>query len=66
MNAGPQNGIRINGSLSFRGKQKCKEYFEYIDADKDGKLNFEDFRAMKAYGNRPLEGNVVHHPVLTT
>ena len=60
--AGPQNGIRINGRLSFRGKQKCKEYFEYMDG-KDGMVNFEDFRAMKAFGNRTIDNNVVHDPV---
>lgn len=40
----PQTGIRMNGGLSFRGKEKAEEYFESIDIDKDGQLNYEDFR----------------------
>lgn len=39
-----QNGIRINGKLSFRGKEKAAELFDVVDIDRDGYLNFEDFR----------------------
>jgi hypothetical protein len=39
-----QTGIRVNGELSFRGKEKAAEYFDFLDVDKDGFLNFEDFR----------------------
>lgn len=39
-----QTGIRIQGMLSFRGKDKAAEYFDVIDADHDGFLNYEDFR----------------------
>lgn len=40
----PNNGICINGKLSFRGKQKAEEYFNAIDSDKDGFVNYEDLR----------------------
>lgn len=39
-----QTGIRMKGLLSFRGKEKAAEYFDVIDVDKDGFLNYEDFR----------------------
>ena len=39
-----QTGIRMKGELSFRGKEKAEEYFDSIDIDKDGFLNYEDFR----------------------
>jgi hypothetical protein len=39
-----QPGIRIKGKLSFRGKKKARELFDRLDEDKDGKLQFEDFR----------------------
>lgn len=40
----PQTGINIGGQLSFRGKEKAAEYFNLIDTDKDGYVNFEDLR----------------------
>lgn len=39
-----QTGIRMKGMLSFRGVEKAAEYFDVIDADHDGYLNYEDFR----------------------
>jgi hypothetical protein len=45
----PSSGIRMKGKLSFRGKEKAEEYFDVMDLDRDGFLNFEDFRGM-AYG----------------
>lgn len=39
-----QTGIRMQGYLSFRGKEKAAEYFDLLDVDKDGYLNYEDFR----------------------
>lgn len=42
----PQTGIRMRGQLSFRGKEKASEYFDTIDIDHDGQLNYEDFRGM--------------------
>ena len=44
----PLSGININGKLSFRGIEKSYEYFDRLDEDHDGFLNFGDFRAMKA------------------
>lgn len=46
-----QTGIRMKGQLSFRGKEKAAEYFDLLDIDKDGFLNYEDFRGMKSHHN---------------
>eukprot|EP01032_Pedospumella_encystans_P019065 gene19065-21685_t len=46
-----QTGIRMKGQLSFRGKEKAAEYFDILDIDKDGHLNYEDFRAVEAFSN---------------
>jgi len=43
-----QTGIRMKGQLSFRGKEKAAEYFDLLDIDKDGHLNYEDFRGLFA------------------
>ena len=43
-NVSLQTGIRMKGQLSFRGKEKAAEYFDMLDIDKDGYLNYEDFR----------------------
>lgn len=43
-NSGVQTGIRMKGQLSFRGKEKAAEYFDLLDIDQDGYLNYEDFR----------------------
>ena len=40
----PQSGIRINGQLSFRGKQMAEEYFRRLDENEDGFLDFTEFR----------------------
>ena len=42
-----QTGIRMKGQLSFRGKEKALEHFDYMDMDRDGFLNYEDFRGEK-------------------
>lgn len=55
----PQTGIRLHDQLSFRGKQKAEEYFKFADTDRDGLLNFEDIRAMKAFSN---EKGLAHTP----
>lgn len=45
----PQNGIRINNQLSFRGLQKSQEYYRAInDANQTSAFDFEGFRAMKS------------------
>jgi hypothetical protein len=43
-----QSGLRIRNALSFRGIEKACEYFEHLDEDKDNRLCFEDFYAMKS------------------
>jgi Ca2+-binding EF-hand superfamily protein len=40
----PQSGIRIDGKLSFRGKQMAEEYFRRLDENEDGFLDFSEFR----------------------
>ncbi len=57
-NVVPQTGIRMHNKLSFRGKQKAEEYFQFVDNDRDGLLNFEDIRSMKAFSNTK---GLVHH-----
>ncbi len=43
----PQNGIRINGKLSFRGIEKARELFSSrIDSNDDGLVSFEDYRGI--------------------
>lgn len=42
-----QTGIRMKGQLSFRGKEKAAEYFDLLDIDGDGYLNYEDFRGLR-------------------
>jgi len=55
----PQNGIRINGKLSFRGIQKAEEFFsEILDSDDDGLITFEDFRAMMSLSSLSWAGFV--------
>ncbi len=39
-------GIRINEKLSFRGKEKAREFFDYLDEDGDGYLTLKDIRGM--------------------
>lgn len=39
-----RSGIRINGELSFRGKDKAEEYFRLLDRDNDKFLSYEDIR----------------------
>ena len=46
-NVSLQTGIRMKGQLSFRGKEKAAEYFDMLDIDKDGYLNYEDFRGKR-------------------
>lgn len=46
----PQNGIRIDGKLSFRGMEKAAEHFDRIDVDGDGYINFEDMRSIRGFG----------------
>ncbi len=45
----PQSGICINEKLSFRGKDKSSEYFDVLDSDQDGLVNFEDLRGSVYY-----------------
>jgi hypothetical protein len=40
----PQAGIRINDQLSFRGKEKCVEFYSRLDEDNDQLVNFCDMR----------------------
>lgn len=43
-------GIRMSDELSFRGRDKAKEYFEDIlDMDKDGFIDYEESRAVHAF-----------------
>ena len=43
----PQNGIRINGKLSFRGVEKaCELFSSRIDSNCDGLASFEDYRGI--------------------
>ena len=44
-----KTGISLDGHLTERGINKCREYFHFIDSDGDSRLCFEDFRAMAAY-----------------
>eukprot|EP01038_Epipyxis_sp_PR26KG_P013004 gene13004-17434_t len=46
-----KSGIRINNKLSFRGKEMSTEQLLAVDFDKDGLLNFEDFRSLKAFSS---------------
>ena len=39
-----QSGIRMNGKLSFRGKQKAEEYYHFLNESKKSSLYFKDFR----------------------
>lgn len=59
----PQPGIRINGGLSFRGRQKCYELYDRLDEDKDGLVGYNDIRSMRAL-NSPM--GLVHDPTLST
>mmetsp|Transcript_746 Transcript_746/g.1286 ORF Transcript_746/g.1286 Transcript_746/m.1286 type:complete len:822 (-) Transcript_746:261-2726(-) len=49
--APPNSGIRMKGKLSFRGKEKAEEYFDLMDVDNDGLLNFQDFRAIRGFSD---------------
>ena len=42
----PKSGIRINGKLSFRGKEKTAELFHRLDEDRLGRIGFEEYRSM--------------------
>jgi Ca2+-binding EF-hand superfamily protein len=55
----PSSGIRMKGKLSFRGKEKAEEYFDVMDIDRDGLLNFEDFRGILELSSR------IYHLVIT-
>ncbi len=55
------SGIRIKNKLSFRGEAMAKEYFDLLDEDKDGMLDFEDFRAMLSI-QRFHQYGFVHEP----
>ena len=44
----PQPGIRINGSLSFRGRQQCSELYDRLDEDCDGLIGYDDIRSMRS------------------
>ena len=43
----PQPGIRIHGTLSFRGRQKCSELYDRLDEDGDGLVGYDDMRTMR-------------------
>ena len=38
------SGIQIDGRLSFRGEEKARELFRFLDEDHDGLLSFSDLR----------------------
>ena len=48
----PQPGIRIDGKLSFRGQDMAREYYDYLDEDKDGRVSFSDVRACFSLADR--------------
>ena len=39
-----QSGIRMKNKLSFRGRDKSREYFKLIDLNRDGLVGYEEFR----------------------
>lgn len=45
-------GINIQGQLSERGKNKAKEYFQELDLDADGLLQYEDLLELGAFMNK--------------
>eukprot|EP01031_Cornospumella_fuschlensis_P040825 gene40825-49791_t len=45
-------GLKLHAKLSFRGKDKCAEYFDLVDKDKSGLLGYQDMRAMHSFAYR--------------
>lgn len=41
---GIQSGLRVKETLSFRGKEKAAEFFDYLDEENRGLLFLPDFR----------------------
>lgn len=41
------SGVRIHNKLSCRGEDVAKEFFEFLDEDKDKFMSFKDFRSMQ-------------------
>jgi Ca2+-binding EF-hand superfamily protein len=44
LNEVQRSGIRIHSKLSFRGKEKTREYFRLLDRDCDGYISYENIR----------------------